>query len=398
MRLSARALAMSPSPTMAIDAKSKQLMAEGIDVVNFSVGEPDFDTPDHIKQAGIAAITGGHTKYTPAAGTLELRKAICAKLLKENGLSYKPEQIVVSNGAKQCLFNAFMVLLDPGDEVIIQAPYWVSYPEMVKLAGGVPVIVDTDESTGFKMTPEMVKAKLTSRTRVINLNSPSNPTGAVYTREELKALAELAVEYDLMIVTDEMYEKLLYDGAEHISIASFGPEVQQRTITINGMSKAFAMTGWRMGYSASETVYARAMGDLQSQSTSGPSSISQKAALQALLGTQEPVEIMRQEFDRRRIHMMERINRLPGFKVSVAPQGAFYLFPRVSDCYGKTIRGRTIKTSDDLAALILDEAKVGVVPGSGFGAPDYIRFSYATSMERIDEGLNRIERLLQEAE
>ncbi|HLN62553.1 MAG TPA: pyridoxal phosphate-dependent aminotransferase [Symbiobacteriaceae bacterium] len=398
MRLSARALAMSPSPTMAIDAKSKQLMAEGIDVVNFSVGEPDFDTPDHIKQAGIAAITAGHTKYTPAAGTLELRKAICAKLLKENGLTYKPEQIVVSNGAKQCLFNAFMVLLDPGDEVIIQAPYWVSYPEMVKLAGGVPVTVYTDESTGFKMTPAMVKAKLTSRTRVINLNSPSNPTGAVYTREELKALAELAVEHDLMIVTDEMYEKLLYDGAEHISIASFGPEVQQRTITINGMSKAFAMTGWRMGYSASETVYARAMGDLQSQSTSGPSSISQKAALQALVGPQEPVESMRQEFDRRRIHMLERINRLPGFHVSVAPKGAFYLFPRVSDCYGKTIRGRTINTSDDLAALILDEAKVGVVPGTGFGAPDYIRFSYATSMERIDEGLNRIERLLQEAE
>jgi aspartate aminotransferase len=398
MRLSARALAMSPSPTMAIDAKSKQLMAEGIDVVNFSVGEPDFDTPDHIKQAGIQAITAGHTKYTPAAGTLELRKAICEKLRGENGLDYKPEQIVVSNGAKQSLYNAFMVLLDPGDEVIVQAPYWVSYPEMIKLAGGVPVVVYTDETTGFKMTPDMVKSKLTARTRAMNLNSPSNPTGAVYTREELQALADLAVEHDLIIVTDEMYEKLLYEGAEHVSIAALGPDVKQRTITVNGMSKAFAMTGWRMGYSASETVYAKAMGDLQSQSTSGPSSISQKAALQALLGTQEPIEAMRQEFDRRRQHMMERLNRLPGFEVKVAPTGAFYLFPRVAGCFGMTLRGRQIATSDDLAAAILEEAKVGVVPGSGFGAPDYIRFSYATSMERIDEGINRIEALLREAQ
>lgn len=398
MRLSARARAMSPSPTMAIDAKSKQMMAEGIDVVNFSVGEPDFDTPEHIKRAGIVAIASGETKYTPAAGTLELRKAICAKLLKENGLEYKPEQIVVSNGAKQSIYNAYMVLLDPGDEVIIQAPYWVSYPEMVKLAGGVPVIVSTDESTGFKMTVEMIREKLTPRTRAINLNSPSNPTGAVYTRKELEAIAQLAVERDLIVVTDEMYEKLVYDGTEHVSIASFGPEIKQRTITINGMSKAYAMTGWRMGYSASETIYAKAMGDLQSQSTSGPSSISQKAAVESLLGTQEPIETMRQEFDRRRTYMMNRLNQIPGFRVSVAPQGAFYLFPNVSDAFGKTIRGRQINTSDDLGQLILEEAKVGVVPGTGFGAPDYLRFSYATSMERITEGLNRIEALMREAQ
>lgn len=397
MRLSARALAMSPSPTMAIDAKSKQMMAEGLDVVNFSVGEPDFDTPDHIKQAGIRAITEGHTKYTPAAGTLELRKAICEKLRRENGLEYKPEQIVVSNGAKQCIYNAFMVLLDPGDEVIIQAPYWVSYPEMIKLAGGVPVTVYTDESTGFKMTPAMIAEKITARTRAINLNSPSNPTGAVYTRAELEAIAELAVKHDLMIVTDEMYEKLLYEGAQHISIASFSPEVKQRTITVNGMSKAFAMTGWRMGYSASETLYAKAMGDLQSQSTSGASSISQKAALQALVGTQEPVEAMRVEFDKRRLHMMDRINRLPGFAVQVPPTGAFYLFPNVKGTFGMTLRGKQINTSDDLCQVILEEAKVGLVPGTGFGAPDYLRFSYATSMERIDEGLNRIEALLKEA-
>ncbi|HYG57403.1 MAG TPA: pyridoxal phosphate-dependent aminotransferase [Symbiobacteriaceae bacterium] len=398
MRLSARALAMAPSPTMAIDAKSKQLMAEGIDVVNFSVGEPDFDTPEHIKQAGIKAIVEGHTKYTPAAGTLELRKAICEKLRKDNGLEYKPEQIVVSNGAKQSLYNAYQVLLNPGDEVILQAPYWVSYPEMVKLADGVPVVVETDESNGFKMTPDMIKAKLTPRTRAINLNSPSNPTGAVYTRKELEALAEFAVEHDLMVITDEMYEKLLYDGAEHVSIASFGPEIKARTITVNGMSKAYAMTGWRMGYTASESIYAKAMSDLQSQSTSGPSSISQKAAVQSLAGTQEPIEVMRQEFDRRRQHMMERLNRIPGFQVKAAPQGAFYLFPDVSGTFGMTVRGRKINGADDLGQVILEEANVGLVPGTGFGAPNYLRFSYATSMERIDEGLNRIESMLKEAQ
>lgn len=398
MRLSARAMAMAPSPTMAIDTKSKQMMAEGLDVVNFSVGEPDFDTPEHIKRAGMLAIAQGETKYTPAAGTMALRKAICAKLLADNGLEYKPEQIVVSNGAKQSIYNAFQVLLDPGDEVIIQAPYWVSYPEMVKLAGGVPVIVETDESNGFKMTPAMLKAKITSRTRAINLNSPSNPTGAVYTEQELRALAEVAVAHELIVVTDEMYEKLLYDGAKHISIASFGPEIKRLTITVNGMSKAYAMTGWRMGYAASESIYAKAMGDLQSQTTSGPSSISQRAAVEALAGTQDPIEEMRVEFDKRRRHMMDRLNRIPGFTVRVAPTGAFYLFPDITGTFGKTIRGQRINNTDDLGRLILEEAKVGVVPGSGFGAPNYIRFSYATSMELIDEGLNRIEALLREAQ
>jgi len=382
---------------MAIDAKSKQMLAEGIDVVNFSVGEPDFDTPEQVKAAGIAAINQGKTKYTPAAGTLDLRKAICEKLARDNGLEYTPAQIVVSNGGKQSLYNAFQVLLDPGEEVIIQAPYWVSYPEMVRLAGGVPVIVDTDESNGFRMTADMIREKLTIRTRVINLNSPSNPTGAILTRKELEEIAALAVERDLIIVTDEMYEKLLYDGAEHVSIASLGEEVKRRTITVNGMSKAYAMTGWRMGYTASESIYAKAMGDLQSQSTSGPSSISQAAAVAALRGSQGPVEAMRQEFDRRRLHMMDRLNRLPGFSVKVAPQGAFYLFPNVSGLFGKKIEGQVVNSADDLGRLILEKAHVGVVPGSGFGAPDYIRFSYATSMERIDEGLDRIQRLLAEA-
>jgi len=383
---------------MAIDAKSKQMIAEGIDVVNFSVGEPDFETPQNVKRAGIAAIEQGFTRYTAAAGTLELRKAICAKLQRDNGLEYRPEQIVVSNGGKQSLYNAFQVLLDPGDEVIIQAPYWVSYPEMVKLAGGVPVIVETDESTGFRMTAEMIREKLTPRTRVINLNSPSNPTGAVYSRRELEEIAALAVEKDLVIVSDEMYEKLVYDGAEHISIASFGPEVKERTITVNGLSKAYAMTGWRMGYAASETVYAKAMAGLQSQSTSGPCSISQKAAVEALQGPQETVEAMRQEFQRRRDYMLERLNKLPGFSVKVVPQGAFYLFPNVSGTYGMNIRGRQINSADDLAAVLLEEGRVALVPGPGFGARDYVRFSYATSMERIEEGINRIEALLREAQ
>ncbi|HLO02823.1 MAG TPA: pyridoxal phosphate-dependent aminotransferase [Symbiobacteriaceae bacterium] len=398
MRLSARARAIAPSPTMAIDAKSKQMLAQGLDVVNFSVGEPDFDTPAHIKAAGIQAIEAGKTKYTAAAGMIELRKAIAAKLQADNGLTYTPEQIVVSNGAKQSLFNAFMVLLDEGDEVIIQAPYWVSYPEMVKLAGGLPVIVETTEATGFKMTPAMIQAKLTPKTRAINLNSPSNPTGAVYTRAELQAIADLAVEHNLAIVTDEMYEKLVYDGAEHVSIAALGPAVYERTVTINGHSKAYAMTGWRIGYAAAPLPIAKAMGDLQSQTTSGASSISQIAAVAGLTGTQEPIETMRQEFDRRRQYMMERLNQLPGFRVDLAPTGAFYLFPNVSALYGKSWRGRPIQNGDDLAALILDEAKVGLVPGSGFGAPAYLRLSYATSMERIQTGLDRIAKLLAEVE
>lgn len=395
--LSQRARALAPSPTMAIDARAKQLLAEGADVVNFSVGEPDFDTPETAKAGGIEAIRQGFTKYTPAAGTLELRKAIARKLREENGLEYAPEQIVVSNGGKQSLYNAFMVLLDPGDEVIIQAPYWVSYPEMVKLAGGVPVVVETDASTGFKMTPDMIREKLTPRTKIINLNSPSNPTGVVYTPAELRAIAELAVERGLIIISDEIYEKLLYDGAEFVSIASFGPEVKRLTVTVNGFSKAYAMTGWRMGYAAAEPDVARAMADLQSQSTSGPSSITQKAALAALTGDQSAVEAMRQEFDRRRRYVVERLRAMPGVELEVVPQGAFYVFPNVSALFGRTIGGQLVKDSDDLGMVLLEKAQVALVPGSGFGSPNHVRISYATSMERLREGLDRMERLLAEA-
>ncbi|MFO7171370.1 MAG: pyridoxal phosphate-dependent aminotransferase [Bacillota bacterium] len=395
--LSQRARALAPSPTMAIDARAKELLSQGVDVVNFSVGEPDFDTPETAKTGGIEAIRSGFTKYTPAAGTLELRRAVAKKLREENSLEYAPEEIVLSNGAKQALYNAYMVLLDPGDEVILQAPYWVSYPEMIRLAGGVPVVVETDESTGFKMTPEMIREKLTPRTRAINLNNPSNPTGAVYTEEELKAIAEIAVERNLVVISDEVYEKLVYDGVRFVSVAALDPEVKRRTVTVNGFSKAYAMTGWRLGYAAAERPIARAMADLQSQTTSGPSSITQKAALAALQGDQGFLEEMRREFDRRRLYMLERLRSMPGIRVDVVPQGAFYLFPNVSGLFGATIRGRRIASSDDLAMVLLEEAKVAAVPGTGFGAPNYLRFSYATSMERIREGMDRMAALLKEA-
>lgn len=382
---------------MSIDTRSKQLQSEGVDVVNFSVGEPDFDTPRHIKDAGIEAINKGETKYTPGSGTVDLRKAICAKLKRDNNLEYTPEQIVVSTGAKQSLYNAFMTILEPGDEVIVQAPYWVSYPEIIKLAQGVPVVVQTDDSNNFKLTPGMIEAKLTERTRAINLNSPSNPTGAVYTPRELQALAEFAVEHDLWVVTDEMYERLLYEGVQHVSIASFGPEIKQRTITINGMSKAYAMTGWRMGYSASEAAVAKAMADMQGHLTGCPNSISQRASVTALNADQATVEVMRQEFDKRRVFARDRLNAMPGVRCPNAT-GAFYLFPHVAPFFGKTIRGRKIRGADDLGLAILELANVALVPGTGFGAPDYLRISYATSLERIQTGLDRMAALLAEAE
>jgi aspartate aminotransferase len=397
MNLSTRIKGISPSPTLTIDAKTKQMIQEGVDVVNFSVGEPDFDTPRHIKEAAIEAINQGFTKYTPASGTLELRKAICEKLARENGLEYQPGDIVVSNGGKHSLYNVYQAIGEPGDEFILQAPYWVSYPEMIKLAGGVPVVIETDEKTGFRMTAQDIKARITARTKAITLNSPSNPTGAVYTREELKAIADLAVENNLWVISDEIYEKMLYDGAEHVSIASFGPAIKKLTITVNGVSKAYAMTGWRIGYTASEPNIAKSMADLQSHSTSNPASISQKASLAALTGSQEPVAEMVREFNRRREHIVDRLNAFPGVSC-LKPQGAFYVFPNVSEFFGKTIRGRKIMDTDVLAQVILEEGRVALVPGSGFGAPNNLRISYATSLERITEGLNRIETLLKEAE
>lgn len=395
--LSQRIRAMSPSPTVAMDTRAKQLIEQGMDVVNLSAGEPDFDTPETGKEGGIRAIRAGFTKYTAVAGITDLRKAIARKLKVDNGLDYSPEQIVVSNGGKQALYQAFMVLVDPGDEVLISAPYWVTYPEQVKLAGGVPVIVYADESTGFKVTPAMLAEHITPRTRILVLNSPSNPTGAVYTLPELEALAALAVERGLMVLTDEIYEKLCYDTAEHVSIAALGPEIKRQTVIFNGFSKAYAMTGWRAGWAAAEPQIARAMTALQGQLTHGPSSITQKAALAALEGDQGFIEEMRQAFDQRRKYMVDRVRAMPGMKVGIVPQGAFYLFPRVSGLYGATIRGKEIRSGDDLSLVFLEEGKVALVPGSGFGAPDFIRLSYATSLERITAAMDRMEALLQEA-
>ena len=379
---------------MAIDARAKQLAAQGLDIINLSVGEPDFDTPETAKGGGIDAIRDGFTKYTVAAGVVELRQAIAEKLRRDNGLHYAPDEIVVSNGCKHSLFNVFMILLDPGDEVIIQAPYWVSYPEMVKLSGGTPVILTTDASTGFELRPEIIERAITPRTKALNLNNPSNPTGAVYAPETLRAIAELAVKHDLFIISDEIYERLTYDGANAVSIASLSPEIKRRTITVNGFSKAFAMTGWRLGYAAAEKPIAKAMAELQSHATSGPSSITQKAALAALEGDQQCVETMRAEFDRRRRYAIERMRGMPGFNLEVEPRGAFYVFPKVSDLFGRTVAGRRVQSDDDLCSAILESAQVAVVPGASFGSPEHIRISYATSMEKLRTGLDRIENLL----
>jgi aspartate aminotransferase len=379
---------------MAIDGRAKKLIAEGVDVVNLSVGEPDFDTPETAKAGGRAAIDQGFTKYTPAAGIMELREAIAEKLRRENGLDYTAEEIVVNNGAKHSLFNTFMILLDPGDEVIIQAPYWVSYPEMAKIAGGTPVIVKTDASTGFELTPDMIERALTQKTKAINLNNPSNPTGVIYSREKLEAIAQIAVRNNLIIISDEIYERLAYDGKEVVCMATLGPQVRERTITVNGFSKAFAMTGWRLGYTASPKPFAKAMTELQSHSTSGPSSITQKAALAGLRGDQSFLAGMRDEFDRRRRFAVERMRSIPGFELEVVPSGAFYVFPNITRLLGQVIGGRKVETTDDLCLALLDAARVALVPGSSFGSPEHVRISYATSMEKLAEGLDRIERLL----
>ncbi|HEV2879548.1 MAG TPA: pyridoxal phosphate-dependent aminotransferase [Candidatus Eremiobacteraceae bacterium] len=392
--LNNRAKNLSPSPTMAIDGRAKKLIAEGVDVINLSVGEPDFDTPETAKAGGRAAIDQGFTKYTAAAGIVELREAIADKLRRENGLDYTADEIVVSNGAKHSLFNIFMVLLDPGDEVIIQAPYWVSYPEMVKISGGTPVIIKTDASTEFELTPEMIERALTKKTKAINLNNPSNPTGVVYSPDKLRAIADIAVRHNLVIISDEIYERLSYDGKEVVCMATLGPQVRERTVTVNGFSKAYAMTGWRLGYTASPKPLAKAMTELQSHSTSGPSSITQKAALAGLKGDRSFINTMREEFDKRRRFAVERLRSMPGFELEVIPSGAFYVFPNITKLLGQTIGGRKIETTDELCLAILDEARVAIVPGSSFGSPEHVRISYATSMEKLREGLDRIERMV----
>lgn len=389
MKLSSKYSSISPSPTLTIDAKFKAMQAEGLDVVGFGAGEPDYDTPAHIKEAAIKAINAGFTKYTPASGTMELREAICKKLKDENGLTYKPSQIVVSNGAKHSLTNVFGAILEPGDEVIIPAPFWVSYPEMVKLADGVPVPLMTTEEEGFKFTAKALRAAITPKTKAVIINSPSNPTGAVFSRSELEAIAKVAVENNIFVVSDEIYEHLIYEG-ERVSIASFGEDIKNLTIIVNGLSKTFSMTGWRIGYTASNQEIASLMSNVQSHSTSNPNSIAQKAAVAALCGGLDFVADMKAEYMRRRDYMVERINSIQGVSCT-KPGGAFYVMMNIKKLLGKEFYVKTINSSNDFAALLLEKAKVALVPGEGFMADGYLRWSYATSMENIKKGLDRLE-------
>lgn len=395
MFISKKALAVSPSSTLAIDSKFKAMKAEGIDVVGFGTGEPDFDTPENIKKAAIAALDRGFTKYTPASGTLDLKKAVCRKFKRDNGLDYEPSQIVVSNGAKHSLMNVFTAICDPGDEVIVPSPYWVSYTEMVRLADGVPVIVQTSEDSGFKLSPEDFEKAITPRTRAIIINSPSNPNGMVYSKDDLKALADIALKHGLYIISDEVYEHLVYDGHTHTSIASFGPEYKETTIVVNAVSKTYAMTGWRIGYTACSEPLAKAMANIQSHGTSNPNSIAQAAAVEALDGDLSAVMEMKKAFIERRNYMYERINAIDGVSCKM-PEGAFYIMMNISKLKGRTIYGKKIETSDDFAAILLDKALVAVVPCSGFGNDDFVRWSYATSMESIIKGMDRLEKLIKE--
>lgn len=390
MIYSKKAKTVNPSPTLSINAKAKKMKAEGINVIGFGAGEPDFDTPVHIKEAAIKAINDGFTKYTPASGTLELKEAICRKLKKDNGLEYEPSQIVVSNGAKHSLMNTFQAILNPGDEVILPSPYWVSYPEMIKLADGKVVILETTEKNNFKFTPEQLISKINSKTKALVLNSPCNPTGMVYSKEELGKIAEIAVEKGLLVISDEIYEELIYDGLKHTSIASFGEKIKELTIVVNGMSKAYSMTGWRIGYTASNKEIAKIMANVQSHAASNPNSIAQKASVAALDGPQNEIEKMQDEYEKRRNYMVDRINSMINVSCK-KPEGAFYVFMNISKLFGKQKSGKIITSSDEYAELLLENAKVAVVPGKGFGIKDHARLSYAISIENIKEGLDRIE-------
>ncbi len=394
MILSTKATCICPSSTLVIDAKAKKMKAEGIDVISFGAGEPDFDTPEHIKNAAIKAINEGFTKYTPASGTAELKRAVCEKLKKDNNLDYGLSNIVISNGAKHSLANAFFAICNPGDEVIIPGPYWVSYPEMVKMADGIPVVVNAAEQDGFKVGIRQIEKAATNKTKAIVLNSPNNPTGMVYSPSELKEIADFAVSKKLFIISDEIYEKLIYDGCEHVSIASLDNMVKDYTIVINGVSKTYSMTGWRIGYSASNAKIAEVMANVQSHATSNPNSIAQKAAEAAIKSSKDIIENMVIAFNNRRDYMVKRINSIKGLSC-IKPNGAFYVMMNISNYIGKEIDNTKISGSDDFADIALEKAKIALVPGSGFGIDTHVRLSYATSMENISEGLNRIEALVE---
>jgi aspartate aminotransferase len=388
--LSNRAKSLKPSPTLAINAKAKSMQSQGIHVISFGAGEPDFDTPENIKQAAKKALDEGFTKYTPVGGIDELKDAIIKKFQRDSGLSYKRSEIIVSCGGKHSFYNLAQAIFDQGDEVIILAPYWVSYPPMVSLAGGTPVIVETIEKNEFKITPEDLKKAITPRTKALILNSPSNPTGSAYTKKELGKIAEIAISNNFFVISDEIYEKIVYDGFEFVSIASLNDEIRKRTIIVHGVAKTYAMTGWRIGYTAGSEEIISAMNNIQSQSTSNPTSIAQKASVEALIGPQDEVRKMVNAFGQRRNYIVDRLNKMPGVSC-YKPVGAFYVFPNFSSYYGKSYEGKRISNSTALADFFLDVARVAVVPGIEFGADPFERLSYATSLEDIREGLDRIE-------
>lgn len=390
LTLSRKAAQVKPSSTLAITAKAKELKAEGIDVVGFGAGEPDFNTPENINEAAIAAIKSGFTKYTPALGIAELKKAVSRKFEEFNGLHYGTDQIVISNGGKHSLTNIFQAIMNPGDEVIIPAPYWLTYPEIVKLCDGVPVYVYGTKDFGYKVTARQIENVVTDKTKAVILNTPNNPTGMVYSEGELRAIADVAVKKDIYVVADEMYENLIYGDKKHVSIASLGEEIYKRTITCSGLSKSYSMTGWRIGYTGSSVEIAKLMGSIQSHQTSNPNSIAQKAALEALRGPQDAVTAMREEFDQRRKYMYERVSQMP-LVDALEPEGAFYTFVDFTDVLEKSYKGVRIGTASRVAEILIEDYKVAVVPCQDFGFDNFVRLSYAISMEDIKKGLDRIE-------
>ncbi len=389
IRLAQRVSRVKPSATLAVTAKAQAMRAEGHDIIGFGAGEPDFDTPEPIKEAAVKALAEGFTKYTPVAGIPELKAAIVEKFARENGLTYTPQEIAVSCGAKHCLYNLFQACLEAGDEVLIPVPYWVSYPDMAYLADATPVFVPPMDDGSFKVSPEAVRELVTPRSRALVLNSPSNPTGAAYSEEELRALAAVAEEADLLVVSDEIYEHIVYDGFRHVSVAALSPELKARTMVVNGHSKTFSMTGWRIGYIAGDKDVIAAISKIQSQSTSNPTSFAQRGAVEALRGPMDEVAAMVEEFSRRRTVIVDGLNAVDGLKCTM-PQGAFYVFPDVSGLFGRKYKDRGLKGSLDVTEFLLEEARVAVVPGVAFGDDRCLRLSYATDLATIEEGLNRI--------
>lgn len=389
MQLSKKAGNINPSITLAITAKANELKKQGVDVVSFGAGEPDFNTPENIIEAAIKAMRDGKTKYTPAGGILELKETICNKFKKDNNLDYKPSQITISTGAKQCLANAFMAILNPGDEVLIPVPYWVSYPELVKLADGVPVFVETSKENNYKYTISELEAVVTDKTKAILINSPNNPTGTIYHEDELLEIADFAKNHNLLIISDEIYEKLIYDGEKHISIASLNEDAYDRTIVINGVSKTYAMTGWRLGYVAASEKITKLMTSIQSHMTSNVNTITQYATIEALNGPEEDLNNMIKEFENRRNFMADKLSKLNEISI-IKPSGAFYIMVNISAYLNTTFKNQDINNSVDFAKVLLEEEKVAVIPGAGFGLDNYIRLSYATSMNVIETGIDRI--------